>query len=91
MARPRLMDFLGGAAPVGMGEVPVGTDEVPTDELASMGPAPEEGAVEPDSAAAIAQAPDMTPEEQAQLQASIELAAKEELMKFRQQGMMGGM
>lgn len=79
--RERILEMLGGAAPTGVGDTPVGTDAVPTPDLSGAGPAPAEAPPEPNSAAAVAQAPDMTPEERAQLQASLELAAREELLK----------
>lgn len=86
MAQPRsrLLDILQGAAPSGAGEVaglgaPVGTDSIPTGDLeASAAPPP--GAVEPGSAEALTAAPDMTPDEEAQLQAELALAARQRLM-----------
>jgi hypothetical protein len=92
--RSRLLDILQGAAPEGIGNAAsaVGTDALPTSALeqaagapappapGGVPPAPEAGA-EDQGVQSILAGPGMTPDQRAELEAELAMAAKEELMK----------
>lgn len=95
-SRSRLLDILQGAAPEGIGDVasPVGTDAVPTSALeqaAGAPPPPPAGGIpaSPEAEEAdqgiqsILGGPEMTPEQRAELEAELAMAARERLMKMR--------
>lgn len=94
--RSRLLDILQGAAPEGIGQVasPVGTDALPTSALeqAASAPAPPPTGGVPAAPEAeeadqgiqsILGGPEMTPEQRAELEAEIAMAARDRLMKMR--------
>lgn len=81
--RSRLLDILQGVLPEGGtpdildAASPVGTDAIPTSALEQSAPPPPQ---EPGGLGAIMQAPDMTPDERAELEAELALAARKRLM-----------